>query len=106
MKTMAETRTDRFAGKVALITGAAGGIGRATALAFAREGAGVVLADVDEKANAESARLIEETGGHVATVRCDVTHAEDVKAAVEMAAKTFGGLDFAFNNAGIEQPTT
>jgi len=51
-----------------LVTGAAGGIGRATALAFAREGAGVVLADVDEKANAESAHLIGEAGGHVATV--------------------------------------
>jgi NAD(P)-dependent dehydrogenase (short-subunit alcohol dehydrogenase family) len=103
---MAETRIDRFAGKVALVTGAAGGIGRATALAFAREGAGVVVADVDEKANAESARLIEAAGGRVMAVRCDVTAAEDVKAAVDAAVTTFGGLDFAFNNAGIEQPTT
>jgi NAD(P)-dependent dehydrogenase (short-subunit alcohol dehydrogenase family) len=103
---MTITRTDRFAGKVAFVTGAAGGIGRATALAFARAGAGVVAADVDEQANAETARLIEAAGGQVTAVRCDVTRAEDVEAAVDAAVRAFGGLDFAFNNAGIEQPTT
>jgi NAD(P)-dependent dehydrogenase (short-subunit alcohol dehydrogenase family) len=102
-QTMAGTARDRFAGKVAFVTGAAGGIGRATALAFAREGASVVVADVDEQANADTARLIEAAGGRVAAVRCDVTRAQDVQAATDAAVETFGGLDMAFNNAGIEQ---
>ena len=101
---MAGTARDRFAGKVAFVTGAAGGIGRATALAFAREGASVVVADVDEQANADTARLIEAAGGRVAAVRCDVTRAQDVQAATHAAVETFGGLDMAFNNAGIQVP--
>ena len=100
---MAGTARDRFPGKVAFVTGAAGGIGRATALAFAREGASVVVADVDEQANADTARLIEAAGGRVAAVRCDVTRAQDVQAATHATVETFGGLDMAFNNAGIEQ---
>ncbi len=96
--------THRFSDKVVFVTGAAGGIGRATALGFAREGASVVVADVDEEANAETARLIEAAGGRVIAVRCDVTRDEDVKAAVEVAVESFGGLDVAFNNAGVEQP--
>ncbi len=101
---MVSTRTDRFADKVAFVTGAAGGIGRATALAFARAGAGVVVADFDEQANAETARLIEAEGGRATAVRCDVTRAEEVEAAVDAAVQAYGGLDFAFNNAGVEQP--
>jgi NAD(P)-dependent dehydrogenase (short-subunit alcohol dehydrogenase family) len=101
--TSAHGDNSRFAGKVAFVTGAAGGIGRATALAFAREGAQVVVADADEKANAETAQLIEEAGGQVAAIRCDVTNADDVQAAVGLALERFGGLDVAFNNAGIEQ---
>ena len=93
-----------FKGKVAFITGAANGIGRAAALAFAREGASVVIADVAEKGNQETAGLIEEAGGRVLAVRCDVSRAEDIKAALENAVEAFGRLDFAFNNAGIEQP--
>ncbi len=95
----------RFTDKVAFITGAGGGIGRATALAFAREGASVVVADVDEQANLETARLIEADGRPVVAVRCDVTRAQDVQAALQAGVDTFGGLDVAFNNAGIEQPT-
>jgi NAD(P)-dependent dehydrogenase (short-subunit alcohol dehydrogenase family) len=95
----------RFGDKVALVTGAGGGIGRATARAFAREGASVVVADIDEGANRETARLIEEDGGLVIAVRCDVTSNLDVKAALHAAVDTFGGLDVAFNNAGIEQST-
>src|SRR5687767_13524026 len=91
-----------FAGKVAFVTGAASGIGRAAALAFAREGASVVGADVSEQGNHETARLIEEQGGRALAVRCDVTRAEDVKAALAKTASAFGRLDFAFNNAGIE----
>lgn len=94
-----------FVGKVAFVTGAANGIGRATALAFAREGASVVVADVSAQANQETARLIEAAGGRALTVRCDVTRAEDVKAALDKTIETFGRLDAAFNNAGVEQAT-
>lgn len=92
----------RFAGKVAFVTGAGSGIGRATALAFAREGASVVVADVSEQANQETASLIGQAGGHAIAVQCDVTKAADVKAALGKAIESFGRLDFAFNNAGIE----
>jgi NAD(P)-dependent dehydrogenase (short-subunit alcohol dehydrogenase family) len=91
-----------FTGKVAFVTGGASGIGRAAALAFARAGAGVVVADVSEQGNQEMARLIEEQGGRAVAVRCDVTRAEDVKAALAKTVEAFGRLDFAFNNAGIE----
>src|SRR5512134_4046678 len=90
-----------FTGKVAFVTGAAGGIGRATALAFAREGASVVVADVSEQGNQETARMIEEAGGRTLAVRCDVSRTEDVKAAVDKGVEAFGRLDFAFNNAGV-----
>jgi NAD(P)-dependent dehydrogenase (short-subunit alcohol dehydrogenase family) len=95
-----------FAGKVAFVTGAANGIGRAAALAFAREGAGVVVADVSEQGNRETARMVEEAGGRALAVRCDVSRAEDVKAALDKAVEAFGRLDCAFNNAGVEQPLT
>jgi NAD(P)-dependent dehydrogenase (short-subunit alcohol dehydrogenase family) len=95
-----------FAGKVAFVTGAANGIGRAAALAFAREGAGVVVADVSEQGNQETARMVEEAGGRALAVRCDVSRAEDVKAALDKAVEAFGRLDCAFNNAGVEQPIT
>src|SRR5256886_10876343 len=90
-------------GKVAFVTGAASGIGRAAALAFAREGASVVAADVSEQGNQETVRLIEEQGGRALAVRCDVSRAEDVKAALDKTVEAFGRLDFAFNNAGVEQ---
>jgi NAD(P)-dependent dehydrogenase (short-subunit alcohol dehydrogenase family) len=91
-----------FQNKVAFVTGAANGIGRATALAFAREGASVVVADVSEAGNKETARMIEELGARALAVRCDVSRAEDVKAALARTIEVFGRLDFAFNNAGIE----
>ena len=93
-----------FADKVAFVTGAANGIGRAAALAFAREGASVVVADVSEQGNQETARLIEKAGGRALAVSCDVTRAEDVRAALDKTVEAFGRLDFAFNNAGVEQP--
>lgn len=93
-----------FKGKGAFITGAGSGIGRAAALAFAREGASVMVADVSERGNHETARLIEEFGGRALAVRCDVTRTEDVKAALDKTVEAFGRLDFAFNNAGSEQP--
>jgi NAD(P)-dependent dehydrogenase (short-subunit alcohol dehydrogenase family) len=94
--------TGGFTGKVAFVTGAAGGIGRAAAMAFAREGASVVVADVSEQGNQETAGMIEERGGRALAVRCDVTRPEDVKAALDKTIEAFGRLHFAFNNAGIE----
>jgi NAD(P)-dependent dehydrogenase (short-subunit alcohol dehydrogenase family) len=96
----------RFAGRVAFVTGAGSGIGRAAALAFAREQASVVVADRSEEGNRETVRLIEESGGRVLAVTCDVTRAEDVKTALDSTVETFGRLDVAFNNAGVEQPIT
>ena len=80
---MTTNQNGSYTGKVAFVTGAANGIGRATALAFAREGANVVVADVSEQGNQETARMIEELGGRAIAVRCDVTQGEDVKAALD-----------------------
>jgi NAD(P)-dependent dehydrogenase (short-subunit alcohol dehydrogenase family) len=91
-----------FSGKGAFVTGGGSGIGRATALAFARAGASVAVADVSEKSVQETVRLIEEQGGRALALKCDVTRAGDIKAALDKTAETFGRLDFAFNNAGIE----
>ena len=103
---MTANQNGSFAGKVAFVTGAANGIGRAAALAFARAGANTVVADVSEQGNQETARMIEESGGRTLAVRCDVTRVEDVKAALDKAVEAFGRLDFAFNNAGVEQAIT
>ena len=100
---MTTDQNGNFTGKVAFVTGAAGGIGRATALAFARKGASVLVADVSEQGNQETARMIEEAGGQALAIRCDVSRAGDVKTALEKTIETFGRLDAAFNNAGVEQ---
>ena len=99
---MATNEHGSYTGKVAFVTGAGTGIGRATALAFAREGANVVVADVSEQDNQETARMIEEAGGRALAVGCDVTRTEDVKAALDETIETCGQLDAAFNNAGVE----
>jgi NAD(P)-dependent dehydrogenase (short-subunit alcohol dehydrogenase family) len=99
---MAANGMGTFAGKVAFVTGGASGIGRAAALAFAREGASVVVADVSEQGNQETLRLVEGLGGRALAVLCDVTNAAEVKAALAKTVEAFGRLDFAFNNAGIE----
>ena len=78
-----------FAGKAAFVTDAATGIGRAAALAFAREGASVVVGDVSERGNQETARMIEELGGRALAVRCDVTRTDDVRAALNKAIEAF-----------------
>ena len=87
--------------KVALITGAASGIGRATSLLFAEQGAKLVLADVDETGNRETARLVAERGGEALCVGCDVTDSAQVQELVDAAVQNHGRLDCAFNNAGV-----
>jgi NAD(P)-dependent dehydrogenase (short-subunit alcohol dehydrogenase family) len=89
-------------GKVALVTGGSSGIGRASALAFAREGAKVVIADVDVNGGEETVRLIKEAGGEAIFVRTDVSKAAEVEALVNEAVETYGRPDYAHNNAGIE----
>lgn len=89
-----------FKNKVAIVTGGSSGIGRATALAFAKKGTKVVIADWIE--NEETMDLIENLGGEALFVKCDVSKSADVKALIEKTIATFGRLDFAFNNAGIE----
>ena len=92
----------KFSGQVALVTGAAAGIGRATALAFAGEGLKVVLADRDAHGGEETAELIRAAGGEAFFQACDVTCAEQVKALIEAGKARYGRIDYAFNNAGIE----
>lgn len=99
---MVATQHKRFTDKIAFVTGAGSGIGRATALAFAREGASLVLADISEESNRATAGLIEEAGARAIAVRCDVADGDDVKSALAKGMEAFGGLDIAFNNAGIE----
>ena len=101
---MAKNDEGQFAGKVAFVTGASSGIGRATALAFAAAGASVVVSAVTEDEVHDTAQLIEQQGGRALAVRCDVTRNADIEAALERTMATFGRLDLAFNNAGVEQP--
>jgi NAD(P)-dependent dehydrogenase (short-subunit alcohol dehydrogenase family) len=90
-----------FAGKVVLITGGTSGIGRATAVAFAEQGANVVVAGRRVAEGAESVRLVEKTGGNGLFVRTDVAIEKEVEAMVARTVEYFGRLDFAFNNAGV-----
>lgn len=92
----------RLAGKVAIVTGAASGIGRATALLFAAEGAKVVAADVDKARGDTVVQEITSAGGDAVFVRVDISSPEQVEALVRTAVETYGKLDVIFNNAGIE----
>ena len=91
-----------FTGKVALVTGAASGIGRATALAFAKKGASVIVADLEEDGGLQTSHMIERLGPKSMYIRCDVSKQEEVKRVLEKTLDTFGRLDCAFNNAGVE----
>jgi NAD(P)-dependent dehydrogenase (short-subunit alcohol dehydrogenase family) len=91
----------RLDGRTAVITGGAGGIGRATALLFAREGAGVCIVDLHEQAGQEIAREISAAGGRAIFERADVTRSADCRRAVERTVHEFGGIHILFNNAGI-----
>lgn len=91
----------QFNGKIALVTGAASGIGRASALAFAREGARVVVADLAADGGEETVRMIESAGGAATFCQTDVSKAADVEKLIEQAMNTYGRLDYAHNNAGI-----
>jgi NAD(P)-dependent dehydrogenase (short-subunit alcohol dehydrogenase family) len=95
-----------FTGQVAFITGAGSGIGRATAVAFAADGANVIAADRNPDDNRETVELIASRGGNAIATTCDVTNTDDIRAALRQGIDTFGRLDIAFNNAGIElRPT-
>jgi NAD(P)-dependent dehydrogenase (short-subunit alcohol dehydrogenase family) len=93
----------QFEGKTVLITGGATGIGRATAIAFAREGASVMIGDVDDRA-AETVSLIEAAGGKAAYKHADVTKPDAMTALVRDTVARFGGMHMAFNNAGVLPP--
>jgi len=91
----------RVDGKAALVTGGASGIGRATALTFAREGAKLVIADINEEGGQQTVHMITEHGGEAIFVRTDVSQAVEVQALISTAVETYGRLDCAHNNAGI-----
>lgn len=93
--------TKVFQGKVALVTGGSSGIGRASARIFAREGARVVVADVDTNGGQETVQMVREMGGEAIFQKTDVSIAKEVEALVGKAVDTFGRLDCAFNNAGV-----
>lgn len=86
--------------KSGLVTGAGSGIGRASAMTFAKEGAKVVVSDIKEEAGQETVRLIKELGGEASFFKCDVSDEAQVKALVDFTVDTYGKLDFAHNNAG------
>lgn len=92
-----------FEGKVALVTGGGSGIGRASAVAFDREGAKVVVVDISVEGGQETVRMIKEAGGEAVFIRTDVSRSAEVEAMINKVIETYGHLDYAHNNAGIEE---
>ena len=90
-----------MSGKVVVVTSGASGIGRATALAFARDGAKVVIGDIDVPGCKKTVAAIKEKGGEAGYLRADVSKAADIQAMVMKAVSDYGGIDCAFNNAGL-----
>jgi NAD(P)-dependent dehydrogenase (short-subunit alcohol dehydrogenase family) len=91
----------RFRDKVVLITGAGSGLGRAASILFAREGAKIIVADIDVDRANETVNLIRKDGGEATSVKVDVTNASDAENMVKVATQKYGGVDVLFNNAGI-----
>ncbi|WP_338777713.1 glucose 1-dehydrogenase [Metabacillus sp. FJAT-52054] len=91
----------KLAGKTAVVTGGAGGIGRAAALLFAKEGARVAVADVMEEGGQQTVSQIRDDGGEAIFIKTDVTSEDEIKQLMEQAAETYGSLDILFNNAGV-----
>ena len=106
VSTASNSQIEEFAGKVAFITGAGSGIGAATVKAFAARGASVVVADLSAHNSRDVADEVVRAGGRALALTCDVTSGTDVQTALHQTVEAFGRLDFAFNNAGIEQPPT
>lgn len=104
-RNQAEPSRLRLQGKVAVVTGAGSGIGRATALLFAREGAKVVVADVQDDAARGTVGVIKQSRGEAVFVHADVSRAQDVAGMIKTAVRNYGRLDVLFNNAGIEGAT-
>ncbi|RMG76799.1 MAG: SDR family NAD(P)-dependent oxidoreductase, partial [Chloroflexi bacterium] len=88
-------------GKVAIVTGGASGIGRASAIKLAAAGAQVIVSDLNQQGGQETIAMIHDAGGEAIFTRCDVTKAHDVQAMVDLAVQTYGRLDIALNNAGV-----
>src|SRR5499427_2457157 len=95
-----------MAGKVVVVTGGAAGIGRATAVAFARCGASVVIGDIDAAEAEKAVAFIKDSGGEASCVRVDVAKPAEVQHMIASAVGRYGGLDYAFNNAGFPGPAT
>ena len=95
--------TGMMEGKAGLVTGSGSGIGRASALALAKAGAKVMISDVSEEAGQETVQMIKDLGGEAAFLKCDVSKEDQVIALVDTTVETFGQLDFALNNAGINK---
>jgi len=91
-------------GQVALVTGGASGIGRATALTFARGGAQLVIADMNEEGGQQTVYMITEQGGNAVFITTDVSQASEVQALISQTVTTYGRLDCAHNNAGVSSP--